>query len=304
VPTPEEQDALHKIIFDELVKGRVEAASRERFITIMRRIHTAGAQAVILGCTEFGMLLRAGDAPDIPRVDTTELHCQAAVGWMLAKDSGYKDATDLRKIARREGCAAHTYVLINTHRSMCRRRSCAKRKIKARRHDLVQLVGRESSQIEDFISEPEHLRRAPHYWLHGCATNLLGHPDPALCQSDRQGLVAGERGTLEDLHSGILCQRPYQVPSPIMNLSAVQHDRATPQALQSVPDSSLETRHCAIRKTPRHHIRQEHCADVRPNVIPKKFTSTKTRIRSQPNGSLQIKFGSGHLARVVGESSS
>ena len=92
VPTPEEQDALHQIIFDELVKGRVEAASRERFIAIMRRMHTAGAQAVILGCTEFGMLLRAGDAPDIPRVDTTELHCQAAVGWMLAEESGHKDA--------------------------------------------------------------------------------------------------------------------------------------------------------------------------------------------------------------------
>lgn len=92
VPTPEEQDALHQIIFDELVKGRVEAASRERFITTMRRMHSAGAQAVILGCTEFGMLLRAEDAPDIPRVDTTELHCQVAVGWMLAKDSGDKDA--------------------------------------------------------------------------------------------------------------------------------------------------------------------------------------------------------------------
>ncbi|TAN04761.1 MAG: aspartate/glutamate racemase family protein [Rhodanobacteraceae bacterium] len=92
VPTPEEQDALHQIIFDELVKGRVEAASRERFITIMRRMHTAGAQVVILGCTEFGMLLRAEDAPDIPRVDTTELHCQAAADWMLAKGSGCKDA--------------------------------------------------------------------------------------------------------------------------------------------------------------------------------------------------------------------
>ena len=93
MPTPEEQDALHQIIFDELVKGRVEATSRERFIAIMRRMHTAGAQAVILGCTEFGMLLRAGDAPDIPRVDTTELHCQAAVGWMLAEDPGHEDGT-------------------------------------------------------------------------------------------------------------------------------------------------------------------------------------------------------------------
>jgi aspartate racemase len=83
VPTPAEQDALHHIIFDELVKGRVEPASREHFIAVMRRMHAAGAQAVILGCTEFGMLIRPLDAPDIPRLDTTELHCRAAVDWML-----------------------------------------------------------------------------------------------------------------------------------------------------------------------------------------------------------------------------
>jgi aspartate racemase len=83
VPTPEEQEALHHIIFDELVKGRVEPASRETFVAIMRRMHAAGSEAVILGCTEFGMLLRPEDAPEIPRVDTTELHCRAAVEWML-----------------------------------------------------------------------------------------------------------------------------------------------------------------------------------------------------------------------------
>lgn len=84
VPTDQEQDALHRIIFDELVKGRVEPESRERFIAVMRRMRTTGAQAVILGCTEFGMLLRPEDVSDIPRVDTTELHCRAAVNWMLA----------------------------------------------------------------------------------------------------------------------------------------------------------------------------------------------------------------------------
>lgn len=83
VPAVDEQDALHRIIFEELVKGRVEPASRERFIAIMRRMHGAGADAVILGCTEFGMLVRPEDAPGIPRVDTTELHCRAAVDWML-----------------------------------------------------------------------------------------------------------------------------------------------------------------------------------------------------------------------------
>ncbi|HEU0276493.1 MAG TPA: aspartate/glutamate racemase family protein [Rhodanobacteraceae bacterium] len=83
VPEAAEQEVLHHIIFDELVKGRVEPASRARFIAIMRRMHAAGADAVILGCTEFGMLIRPEDAPEIPRLDTTELHCQAAVRWML-----------------------------------------------------------------------------------------------------------------------------------------------------------------------------------------------------------------------------
>ncbi|HET9819909.1 MAG TPA: aspartate/glutamate racemase family protein [Rhodanobacteraceae bacterium] len=84
VPTPPEQDTLHRIIFDELVRGRVEDSSRESFIAIMRRMHTAGAQSIILGCTEFGLLIRPQDASDIPRLDTTELHCRAAVDWMLA----------------------------------------------------------------------------------------------------------------------------------------------------------------------------------------------------------------------------
>ncbi|HET6655340.1 MAG TPA: aspartate/glutamate racemase family protein [Gammaproteobacteria bacterium] len=84
VPDAPEQDDIHRIIFDELVKGRVQAESRERFIAIMRRMHQAGVDAAILGCTEFGLLIRPEDAPDIPRVDTTELHCRAAVEWMLS----------------------------------------------------------------------------------------------------------------------------------------------------------------------------------------------------------------------------
>ncbi|HET6655920.1 MAG TPA: aspartate/glutamate racemase family protein [Gammaproteobacteria bacterium] len=86
VPSASEQADIHQIIFDELVKGRVETESRKRFVAVMRRMHAAGSQAVILGCTEFGLLIRPEDAPEIPRFDTTELHCRAAVDWML---SGY-----------------------------------------------------------------------------------------------------------------------------------------------------------------------------------------------------------------------
>lgn len=85
VPSAAEQDDLHRIIFEELVKGRTEVTSREQFVAIMRRMHAQGSQAVILGCTEFGLLIGSDDAPEIPRVDTTELHCRAAVDWMLGR---------------------------------------------------------------------------------------------------------------------------------------------------------------------------------------------------------------------------
>ncbi|MGH8118414.1 MAG: aspartate/glutamate racemase family protein [Rhodanobacteraceae bacterium] len=84
VPTAAEQDDLHRIIFDELVRGKFLPESRERFIAIMRRMQRDGLEAVILGCTEFGLLIRPEDAPEIPRFDTVELHCRAAVDWMLA----------------------------------------------------------------------------------------------------------------------------------------------------------------------------------------------------------------------------
>ncbi len=84
VPAGDEQGDIHRIIFEELVKGQVREESRERFVSIMRRLHAAGAGAVILGCTEFTLLVKQADAPEIPLFDTTELHCHAAADWMLA----------------------------------------------------------------------------------------------------------------------------------------------------------------------------------------------------------------------------
>lgn len=94
-PPPADRELVHRVVYEELCRGRVLDASRAAYRRVMADLVARGAQAVILGCTEFGMLLRAGDAPDIPRVDTTELHCQAAVDWMLGKDSGREDATSL-----------------------------------------------------------------------------------------------------------------------------------------------------------------------------------------------------------------
>jgi aspartate racemase len=73
------------VIFEELVLGRVEEASRRRVAGMVADLAAAGAQGVIEGCTEI-TLLRLGDLTDLPRFDTTAIHAEAAVDWALAED--------------------------------------------------------------------------------------------------------------------------------------------------------------------------------------------------------------------------
>jgi aspartate racemase len=76
VPDEPGMQAVHDIIYRELAHGVVNADSRQRYLAEIDALITRGAQAVILGCTEIGMLLRDGDAP-VPLLDTTVLHCAA-----------------------------------------------------------------------------------------------------------------------------------------------------------------------------------------------------------------------------------
>lgn len=82
---PEEPDRadVHRIIYEELVAGRVEASSRERYREIMEQLAGDGADAIVLGCTEIGLLVRPDDAL-VPILDTAILHAAAAVEWALA----------------------------------------------------------------------------------------------------------------------------------------------------------------------------------------------------------------------------
>lgn len=81
---PEEPDLseVHRIIYEELVAGRIEEASRQRFKDIMEQLAGDGADAIVLACTEIGMLVRPDDAL-VPILDTTVLHAHAAVEWAL-----------------------------------------------------------------------------------------------------------------------------------------------------------------------------------------------------------------------------
>jgi aspartate racemase len=84
IPSEDERARLHAIIYDELVRGRIEAASRRAFIAIVERaVAEEGVDAAILGCTEFGLLVRSGDLA-VPVFDTTELHARAAMDFALA----------------------------------------------------------------------------------------------------------------------------------------------------------------------------------------------------------------------------
>ena len=75
---------VHRIIYDELCLGVVDGASRAAYRAIIGRLAEAGAQAVILGCTEIGLLVGSADSP-VPLFDTADLHARAAARWAIAR---------------------------------------------------------------------------------------------------------------------------------------------------------------------------------------------------------------------------
>jgi len=83
VPGPEDRDAVHRIIYDELCRGRFEDASRRFYVEVIERLVERGAQGIVLGCTEIPLLLGRGDV-DVLLFDTTRLHAEAAVELALS----------------------------------------------------------------------------------------------------------------------------------------------------------------------------------------------------------------------------
>lgn len=85
VPEAGDRRRVHRIIYEELVQGRIEAASRAAYAEVMARLAARGAQAIVLGCTEIMLLVRPEDS-SLPLFDTTALHAEAAVARALAVD--------------------------------------------------------------------------------------------------------------------------------------------------------------------------------------------------------------------------
>ena len=80
VPDESARSDVHRIIYDELCHGVIDAESRATYVAIIDELAKRGAQAVILGCTEITLLIGADDSP-LPVFDTTALHAKAAVEW-------------------------------------------------------------------------------------------------------------------------------------------------------------------------------------------------------------------------------
>ncbi|MGR1254532.1 aspartate/glutamate racemase family protein [Aeromonas veronii] len=85
VPDEAGRERVHRIIYDELCLGEIRESSRAEYLAIIEELAAAGAEAVILGCTEIALLV--GDArAAVPLYDTTAIHAEAAVALALASD--------------------------------------------------------------------------------------------------------------------------------------------------------------------------------------------------------------------------
>ena len=78
IPERSERELVHRVIYDELCLGKIEANSRSEYQSIIANMANRGARAVILGCTEIALLVQQQHT-DTPLYDTTQLHCDKAV---------------------------------------------------------------------------------------------------------------------------------------------------------------------------------------------------------------------------------
>jgi aspartate racemase len=83
IPDPEQRETVHRVIYDELVLGKINSSSKKQYVNIIKSLVSQGAEGIILGCTEIGMLIQAKDSP-VPLFDTTRIHAEAAVEFALS----------------------------------------------------------------------------------------------------------------------------------------------------------------------------------------------------------------------------
>lgn len=85
VPSEEQQDKVNDIIFNELVHGELKGESKAYYLNVIQELVNQGAEGIILGCTEIGLLINEHDV-DVPVFDTTIMHANKAVKVALEEE--------------------------------------------------------------------------------------------------------------------------------------------------------------------------------------------------------------------------
>ncbi|MGG5343471.1 aspartate/glutamate racemase family protein [Enterococcus sp. AZ192] len=83
VPTKDDVEFVNQVIYEELCLGKIRKESKERYVTIIDQLAEQGAQGVILGCTEIGLLIKQEDTK-VKLFDTTKIHAESAALYSLA----------------------------------------------------------------------------------------------------------------------------------------------------------------------------------------------------------------------------
>ena len=84
IPNAEDREIVHRVIYDELVLGEIKSESRKQYQRIIEKLIAAGAQGIILGCTEIGLLVKEEDS-SVLLFDTTLIHAVSAVEVALSE---------------------------------------------------------------------------------------------------------------------------------------------------------------------------------------------------------------------------
>jgi aspartate racemase len=78
IPEQDQRELIHSVIYEELVQGLINDASRKNYLEIIHNMISKGAKGIILGCTEIGLLVKQADVT-VPVFDTMQIHADAAV---------------------------------------------------------------------------------------------------------------------------------------------------------------------------------------------------------------------------------
>lgn len=87
LPDADDRATVHRVIYEELIHGRLTTDSRAAYRAIVDRLVQDGVQGVIAGCTEIELLLGPEDVP-VAYYPTTSLHAAQAAAWVLGEDTG------------------------------------------------------------------------------------------------------------------------------------------------------------------------------------------------------------------------